>query len=113
MNKTNYRTYTDEEVIRAISENITIADALRDLGLKITGGNYKTIKTLIVKLNIDTSHVLGKKRLKGKKCNDLFKKKPLSEIFKSAGVPGFENLNERWEGAKEMNLKAAYEELSS
>jgi cyclase len=39
--------------------------------------------------------------------------KSLSEIQKAAGVPGFENLTERWEGAKDMNLKAAYEELSS
>jgi glyoxylase-like metal-dependent hydrolase (beta-lactamase superfamily II) len=39
--------------------------------------------------------------------------KTLTEIQKAAGVPGFENLTERWEGAKDMNLKAAYEELSS
>ncbi|MCW9066496.1 MAG: hypothetical protein OQJ78_09385, partial [Ignavibacteriaceae bacterium] len=39
--------------------------------------------------------------------------KELSEILKASGVPGFENLTERWEGAKDMNLKAAYEELNS
>jgi glyoxylase-like metal-dependent hydrolase (beta-lactamase superfamily II) len=39
--------------------------------------------------------------------------KTLTEIQKASGVPGFENLTERWEGAKDMNLKAAYEELSS
>ena len=39
--------------------------------------------------------------------------KSLTEIQKAAGVPGFKNLAERWEGAKDMNLKAAYEELSS
>lgn len=39
--------------------------------------------------------------------------KTLAEIQKAEGVPGFENLTERWEGAKDMNLKAAYEELSS
>ncbi|MGB5894057.1 MAG: MBL fold metallo-hydrolase [Ignavibacteriaceae bacterium] len=39
--------------------------------------------------------------------------KTLSEIQKAAGVPGFKNLTERWEGAKDMNLEAAYEELSS
>ena len=38
--------------------------------------------------------------------------KTLTELQKVAGVPGFENLTERWEGAKNMNLKAAYEELS-
>ena len=39
--------------------------------------------------------------------------KTLTEIQKAAGVPRFENLTERWEGAKDMNLKAAYEELNS
>jgi len=39
--------------------------------------------------------------------------KTLTEIQKAAGVPGFENLTERWEGAKDMNLRAAYEELNS
>jgi glyoxylase-like metal-dependent hydrolase (beta-lactamase superfamily II) len=39
--------------------------------------------------------------------------KTLAEIKKAASIPGFENLAERWEGAKDMNLKAAYEELSS
>jgi len=38
--------------------------------------------------------------------------KELSEILKAEGVPGFENLTGRWEGAKDMNLKAAFEELS-
>jgi glyoxylase-like metal-dependent hydrolase (beta-lactamase superfamily II) len=39
--------------------------------------------------------------------------KTLTEIQKAASVPGFENLAERWEGAKDMNLKAAYEELNN
>jgi glyoxylase-like metal-dependent hydrolase (beta-lactamase superfamily II) len=39
--------------------------------------------------------------------------KSLEEIQKASGVPGFENLTEKWDGAKNMNLKAAYEELSS
>jgi glyoxylase-like metal-dependent hydrolase (beta-lactamase superfamily II) len=39
--------------------------------------------------------------------------KSLSEIQKATAIPGFENLTESWKGAKDMNLKAAYEELSS
>jgi len=37
----------------------------------------------------------------------------LSEIQNATHIPGFENLTERWEGAKNMSLKAAYEELTS
>jgi len=39
--------------------------------------------------------------------------KSLTEIQDASHIPGFENLIERWEGAKNMSLKAAYEELSS
>ncbi len=42
---------------------------------------------------------------------EIKKGKSLDEILKAESVPGFENLTERWEGAKNMNLKAAYEEL--
>ena len=39
--------------------------------------------------------------------------KSLNEIQEATHVPAFEYLTERWEGAKNMSLKAAYEELSS
>jgi len=39
--------------------------------------------------------------------------KSLEEIKKINNVPGFENLVEGWQGAKDMSLVAAYEELSS
>jgi cyclase len=39
--------------------------------------------------------------------------KSLTEIQNATHIPGFENLTERWQGAKNMSLKAAYEELSS
>jgi glyoxylase-like metal-dependent hydrolase (beta-lactamase superfamily II) len=39
--------------------------------------------------------------------------KSLEEIKEIKHIPGFENLIEGWEGAKNMSLTAAYEELSS
>ncbi|MFC2103423.1 MBL fold metallo-hydrolase [Bacteroidota bacterium] len=39
--------------------------------------------------------------------------KPLSEIKKAAYISGFEDLTELWQGAKDMSLTAAFEELSS
>jgi glyoxylase-like metal-dependent hydrolase (beta-lactamase superfamily II) len=38
--------------------------------------------------------------------------KSLEEIEKASGIPGYESLTERWEGAKNMNLKHAYKELT-
>ncbi len=45
--------------------------------------------------------------------NEIKSGKSLEEIQKNESVPGFENLTERWKGAKNMNLKAAYEELNN
>ena len=75
------RTYTDEEFVTAISKNITIAEALRALNLKVTGGNYVTAYTLIKHLNINTSHMLGNKLNLGKKKSELFISKSLKEIL--------------------------------
>ncbi len=44
---------------------------------------------------------------------EIISGKSLNEIEKADYIPGFENLTERWEGAKNMSLKAAYEELST
>ena len=39
--------------------------------------------------------------------------KSLAGIQKAESVPGFKNMKERWNGAKNMNLEAAFEELNS
>ena len=72
--------YSDADLIHAVRTNETLAGVLRDLGLVAAGGNYKTIKTKIRKLGIDTSHIKGQAYLKGKK-NTWAPKKPLSEIL--------------------------------
>ncbi len=39
--------------------------------------------------------------------------KSLAGIQKAENIPGFKNMKERWDGAKNMNLKAAFEELNN
>ncbi len=51
--------YTQEDVQNAVNNNKSIAGVLRDLGLRPIGGNYKTIRHLIQKYNLDTSHFTG------------------------------------------------------
>lgn len=60
------RSYTDESFIKAVKNNITIADILRELNLSVIGNNYKTIKEGVKRLNLDTSHWKGRKFLQGK-----------------------------------------------
>ena len=51
--------YTQEDVQKAVANNKSIAGVLRDLGLRPIGGNYKTVRHLIKKHNLDTSHFTG------------------------------------------------------
>lgn len=50
---------TKEEYEYAIKNAKSIAQALRNLGIKDKGGNYRIIKNAINKYNIDTSHFTG------------------------------------------------------
>ena len=51
--------YSKEDVINAVAANQSIAGVLRQLGLRPVGGNYKTVRSLIVKYNLDASHFTG------------------------------------------------------
>lgn len=53
------KTYTTEDVAIAVRDSLSIAGALRKLGLRPVGGNYKTINRIISENGIDTSHFTG------------------------------------------------------
>lgn len=74
--------YTDLDLIKAINECTSIAQTLRQLGLKDCGSNYKTINRKIKKLGIDTSHFLGQAHLRGK-SHSWTPKYDLEEIMQS------------------------------
>ena len=56
----NYRNYTDEEIIKCVSEVKSIAGLLKKLNLVVAGGNYANMKKTLQNLNVDTSHFTGK-----------------------------------------------------
>jgi hypothetical protein len=49
----------EEEFVRAVAENTTIADVLRRLGLDPSGSNYKFVHHWVRRLSLDTSHWRG------------------------------------------------------
>jgi len=61
--------YTQEDVQKAVINNKSIAGVLRDLGLRPIGGNYKTVRLLIQKYHLDTSHFTGQGWNTGLKFN--------------------------------------------
>ena len=53
------RRYTDEQIIDAVKSSISVRGVLRKLGLKPSGGNYKSINIKLDELSLDTSHFKG------------------------------------------------------
>jgi hypothetical protein len=53
------KNYSDCDIKKAVSNSKSIANVLRLLNLRPTGGNYETIKRKIDKLDLDISHFTG------------------------------------------------------
>ena len=70
---------TDREFINIVKNSRSIRQILQEMGLKGVGGNYKTAKRRIERLDIDTSHLLGAGWNLG--GNQNWNKKPLDKIL--------------------------------
>ncbi len=53
--------YTKESLQNAVANSKCIADVMRFLGLRVTGGGHSHIKRSILKHNIDIKHFIGSK----------------------------------------------------
>lgn len=62
-----YKNYTEQQLIEAVKNSISIAQVIKKLGLIPAGGNYNTINNAIKILKLDTKHFLGKAINKGQK----------------------------------------------
>jgi hypothetical protein len=73
------RRYSDEDVAKAVANAVSIADALRRLGLVAWGGNYELLYQRIRELGLTTDHILGKSWRRGNR-NPTVKARSLTEI---------------------------------
>jgi len=55
------RTWTDEQLQNAVKISKSYTEILENLNLRAAGGNFKSMKKHIARLNIDTSHLEGRK----------------------------------------------------
>ena len=55
------RTWTDEQLREAVASSLSLAEAIRKLGLKCShrGSTFTRIKAHVAHLELDTSHILG------------------------------------------------------
>lgn len=74
------RSWTKENFEKYVKSSLSISQVLKQLGLDVSSGNYRTFYKYKEKWNIDTSHFLGR-GLAWKKGLSGNKPKPLEEIL--------------------------------
>ena len=63
MKKRRARKWSDEQLREAVAANTNLTDVLRDLGLRVAGGNHKNVKYWIDFYELDTSHFSNEKQI--------------------------------------------------
>ena len=110
--------YTKEIIEECIKNCVTYADALRNLGLKPSGGNHRHLKALITKFNIDVSHIKGQSWSKGltKQISNKIEKQANSirysdeEVFVKNSTYQSSKLKERLKKYKEYKCDICFME---
>lgn len=74
------RKFTDQQFLDAIKNNSSILAVLKELGLALAGGSYKSFHAGVKRLKADTSHFTGQGHLKNK-SHDWSVKIPLKDIL--------------------------------
>lgn len=73
--------YTKEMISEAVASSISLAEVLRKLGTKWSGGSQQNIKRRIAEWEIDTSHFLGQGANRGQHHKGGPSKKQWQEIL--------------------------------
>lgn len=68
-----YREYSDQDIIDNSKNVKSIAGLLKSLNLAPVGGNYRSIKRKLQKLNVDTAHWTGQAWNKNQRTKDWSK----------------------------------------
>lgn len=68
------------EITSAVANSYSVAGVLRMLGLRVAGGNYKTIHAEIKRLGLSTAHWTGQGHLRGRR-HSWAPKFPLSDAL--------------------------------
>jgi hypothetical protein len=71
------RKYADDELRRAVAASQSMAEVMRRLDIKLTGGSYSHLARRIRAADLDTSHFLGQAINRGKPG----RRRPASEIL--------------------------------
>jgi transposase-like protein len=84
--------YTEQDVRDAVAGSRSLSDALRALGLRAAGSNFRTLKRLIVRYDISIEHMDPNWVLRGDRPN---RKIPLERILVEGSSYGRDKLKRR------------------
>ncbi len=88
--------FTKEEIENAVKKSLSNAQVCRELGIRPSGGNYKTLKTKYIQFNIDISHFTGQGWNTGKRFKPFGKKYNIEDILSNKVIYSSSNkLRER------------------
>lgn len=73
--------WTKEQLEETIKNNLSIAGACRELGIRPIGGNYRTLHYYIKEYNLDTSHFTGQGWNVGTRYRNVHPKCPIEDIL--------------------------------
>jgi hypothetical protein len=72
--------YSDDDIRVAVAASVTVAQALRILGVIPEGGNYRTFHRAVRRLGIDTSHFVGQAWSRGRQRPEL-SRRPFADLL--------------------------------
>jgi HNH endonuclease len=96
--------YTEQDVRDAVASSRSLSDALRALGLRAAGSNFRTLKRLIERYDIATEHMDPNWVLRGNRPN---RKIPLQQLMVEGSSYGRDKLKRRLyeEGIKQRRCE--------
>lgn len=100
--------YSDEEFIKIVKESLSIAAICRVMNMKPAGGNYRTLKTRIKELSLNTSHFTGQGWNIGDRYVQVKQGIPLKDILVPYSTFSVSHLSKRLlkEGIKENRCES-------
>ena len=65
-----YRDYVDQDIVDAVPKVKSLAGLLKELGLRVAGGNYANMKRNLQRLNLNCDHWTGQAWNKDERTKD-------------------------------------------
>ena len=96
-----------EKIRVAVANNKSIAGVLRELQLRIAGGNYRTVKRAVSELRLDTTHWTGKGHRRGSRV-PVVKPRLLAEMIQAGKWQHNRDLKRRLLDAGLLDLRCAW-----